>query len=175
MIVTTGTASGALAAACALAVALVSPAARGAPASAVAHVVDGDTIVLVGGDRVRLLQIDTPELGSGECYSRAAARALRRLLRTGTRVQLEADPRLDSVDRFGRLLRYVRRGPLNVNLELVRRGAATVWFYDGARGRYSGALLRAALEARAAGRGLWGACETVWDPDEPATTFPRSR
>ena len=90
-------------------------------------------------------------------------------------LQLEADAGLDSVDRFGRLLRYVRRGPLNVNVELVRRGAATVWFYDGDRGRYSEALLRAALAARAARRGLWGACETVWNPDEPATTSPRSR
>jgi endonuclease YncB( thermonuclease family) len=36
----------------------------------VASVYDGDTLMLRGGRRVRLLQIDTPELGSGECYSR---------------------------------------------------------------------------------------------------------
>ena len=40
----------------------------------VERVVDGDTIVLVGGARVRLLQIDTPEPGTAECYSRAAGR-----------------------------------------------------------------------------------------------------
>jgi hypothetical protein len=30
------------------------------------------TLTLASGSRVRLLQIDTPELGSGECYSQAA-------------------------------------------------------------------------------------------------------
>nr|MBA3380320.1 hypothetical protein [Actinomycetota bacterium] len=38
----------------------------------VASVYDGDTLSLSDGRRVRLLQIDTPELGSGECYSRAS-------------------------------------------------------------------------------------------------------
>ena len=42
----------------------------------VASVYDGDTLTLTSGQRVRLLQIDTPELGSGECYSRAARTAL---------------------------------------------------------------------------------------------------
>src|SRR5262245_12033965 len=95
----------------------------------IARVIDGDTIVLTNGARVRLLQIDTPEPGTAECYSRAAGRQLRRLLPEGAVVTLEPDPPLDLVDRYGRLLRYVRRGGLDVNLELVRRGAATVWFY----------------------------------------------
>ena len=45
----------------------------------VTSVADGDTLTVAGGKRVRLVQIDTPELGSGECYSRAARRALERL------------------------------------------------------------------------------------------------
>src|SRR5919201_3886507 len=74
-------------------------------------VVDGDTLSLTNGERVRLVQIDTPELGSGECYSRKAAAVLRTLTPAGSVVRLEADWRLDSVDRYGRLLRYVfRRG-----------------------------------------------------------------
>ena len=40
----------------------------------VSRVIDGDTIDLSSGARVRLLQIDTPEPGTGECYSRAAGR-----------------------------------------------------------------------------------------------------
>src|SRR3954452_19216821 len=40
---------------------------------------DGDTLTLGDGRRIRLLQIDTPELGSGECYSRAARTELLRL------------------------------------------------------------------------------------------------
>src|SRR5687768_11787304 len=115
-----------------------------------ARVVDGDTIALTDGKRVRLLQIDTPELGSGECYSRAAAKELRRLVPDGSALSLEADAPLDLTDRYGRLLRYVHAGGRNVNLELVRRGAATVYFYRGERGRYSSHLLAAARAARVA-------------------------
>ena len=141
----------------------------------VASVIDGDTITLASGARVRLLQIDTPEPGDGECFSRAAGRELRRLLPTGTRVTLEADPPLDVTDRYGRLLRYVHRGAINVNLQLVRRGAATVWFYDGERGRYAAQLLSAATTARQTRRGLWGACpHAVWNPFAAATTGPGS-
>jgi endonuclease YncB( thermonuclease family) len=138
----------------------------------VAWVSDGDTIVLTNRAHVRLVQIDTPEVGSGECYSRAAARELRRLLPIGSSVRLEADPRLDRVDRYGRQLRYVWRGGMNVNVELVRRGAATVWFYDGDRGKYASKLLAAARQARAERRGFWGACKAVWNPKAPATALP---
>lgn len=150
---------------------LAAPAGANEPAR-LARVVDGDTIALVGGQRVRLLQIDTPEVGSGECYSRAAARELRRLLPAA--LALEADPRLDQVDGYGRLLRYVHARGRNVNVELVRRGAATVYFYRGERGRYAARLLAAARAARAARRGLWGACRAVWNPNGPATTSPRT-
>ncbi|MFN2469872.1 MAG: thermonuclease family protein [Gaiellaceae bacterium] len=88
---------------------------------------------------------------------------------------LEADAGLDRVDRYERLLRYVWRRGTNLNLELVRRGTATVYLYGGGRGRYAGRLLAAAREARAAKRGLWGACRVVWDPYAPATTSPRTQ
>jgi endonuclease YncB( thermonuclease family) len=131
----------------------------------VASVYDGDTLSLRGGRRVRLLQIDTPELGSGECYSRAARTALVALAPPGQRVVLETDPRLDRTDRYGRLLRYVKRNGINVNLELARRGAAAPYFYGGDRGRYASSLMRAAQGAKAAKRGLWRACpSTVLDP-----------
>ena len=112
--------------------------------------IDGDTVVLANGQHVRLVQIDTPELRGDECYGAQARALLRRLIPPGTTVRVEADPRLDQVDRYGRLLRYLFRGPTNLNLELVRQGAATVWFYDHDRGRYAGALVQASLAARAA-------------------------
>ncbi len=156
----------------ALVAGLVLPALVGAARTqtTVTEVIDGDTIAVSGGPRVRFVQIDTPELGSGECYSRRAAKDLRRLIPVGTPVELQADARLDRVDRYGRLLRYVFRGGTNVNLELVAQGDATVWFYGGARGRYADALLAAAARARREQRGLWGACSTVWNPYGPATT-----
>jgi micrococcal nuclease len=144
---------------------------RAAPAATVASVQDGDTLTLRDGRRIRLVQIDSPELGSGECYSRAARTALLALVPIGSRVTLQADPELDQIDRYGRLLRYVERGAVNVNLELVRRGAATPYFYGGKRGRYASLLLKAAVSAKAAKRGLWGACpHTRLDPLRPATT-----
>jgi micrococcal nuclease len=137
------------------------------------YVIDGDTVVLANGEHVRLVQIDAPEVQERECYGAAARAVLRRLAPPGTTVRLEADPRLDQVDRYGRLLRYLFRGPLNLNLQLVRQGAATVWFYDHDRGRYVGQLFSAALSARAAHRGLWGACPgTPFDPYQAAHTGP---
>jgi len=147
--------------------------ARREQVATVAYVIDGDTIVLRGGGRVRLLQVDAPEVGEGECYSHRATRALRGLLPVGTAVALLPDSGLDRVDRYGRLLRYVFRGGRNVNLSLVSRGAATVWFFKGERGRYATTLLSAARRARRAHRGLWGACDAVWDPYGPATTHYR--
>jgi endonuclease YncB( thermonuclease family) len=139
--------------------------ARSAETAVVTSVYDGDTLTLTNGRRVRLVQIDTPELGSGECYSRAARTALVRLAPPGARVVLESDPALDRTDRYGRLLRYVKRNGLNVNLELARRGAAAPYFYGGDTGRYASSLTRAAQGAKAAKRGLWGACpSTVLDP-----------
>lgn len=139
------------------------------------RVIDGDTIALTNGERVRLLQIDTPEVGTGECYSRAAARDLRRLLPVGALLVLEADSRLDDRDRYARLLRYVWRGGLDVNLQLVRDGSATVWLYGGVQGKHAAQLLAAGRAARDAKRGLWGACpRTPWNPFGPATTGPGS-
>jgi endonuclease YncB( thermonuclease family) len=60
--------------------------ARSSEVALVASVYDGDTLSLRDGRRVRLLQIDTPELGSGECYSRAARTALLALAPPGKTV-----------------------------------------------------------------------------------------
>ncbi|HEY7381061.1 MAG TPA: thermonuclease family protein [Gaiella sp.] len=146
---------------------------RGAAPARLDRVIDGDTIALAGGARVRLLQIDAPEPGSGECYARAAVRDLRRLLPAGAAIALERDPLLDDRDDYGRLLRYVWRGATNVNLRLVRDGSATVWLFRGERGRHAAQLLTAGRAARGARRGLWGACpRAVWNPSAPAATGP---
>ncbi len=139
--------------------------AEGRATELVTSIADGDTLTVAGGKRVRLVQIDTPELGSGECYSRAARSVLLGLVPVGSAVLLEADPRLDQMDRFGRVLRYVHRGTMNVNLALVRAGAAAPYFFGGDRGRYADRLLSEARKAKAAKRGLWGACPgTTLDP-----------
>lgn len=163
----------AIAAAAALTVGATAAAAA-APTYRIDHVADGDTVTLTNGQRVRLLQIDTPEVYFGvECYGPQASAITKRLLPPGTRVRLVADPALDRTDSYGRLLRYVIRvrGNLNVNVRLVQVGAAAPYFYDGDRGRYAAQLERAALHARAAHRGLWGACpHTAYRPTAGVNT-----
>ena len=128
-----------------------------APTATVEWVNDGDTLTLTDGQRVRLVQIDAPEL-STDCYGRPALRALVDLAPKGTRISLLRDGRLDDRDRHGRLLRYVLVGDLNVNLELVRVGAAAPYFFRNERGRFAADLLDAAADARDARRGFWGTC-----------------
>jgi len=131
-------------------------------AAVVARVGDGDTLDLESGERVRLLQIDAPELGEGECYAEQATEELRQLLPRGAEVVLEEEPAGDGEDRYGRLLRYVLTADgRNVNVELVRMGAAAPYFPGGERGVYADDLRAAREEAEEAGRGLWGACEVA--------------
>ena len=144
---------------------LLVPAAWGAAPAAhvyrIARVVDGDTVDLTNGAKVRLVQIDTPEVYFGaECWGHEASAETKRLLPPGTAVRLVAEPATDSVDQYGRLLRYVirARDGLNVNVLLVKRGDAAPYFYRGRLGRYASALRRDALAARAGHRGLWGVC-----------------
>lgn len=138
----------------------------------VAYVIDGDTIALTSGPHVRFLQIDTPELSSNECYATRARGLLESLLPAGAPVTLRKDPALDTVDRYGRLLRYVYRGGTNLNVEMVRRGAAAPYFFDGDRGRFAGRLYALALAAKRAHRGLWGACPaTRLEPDDAVTAL----
>jgi len=136
------------------------PADTGTPrgeAATVASVSDGDTLRTTSGRKIRLVQIDAPEL-HGDCYGKAALVVLRRLAPVGSRVTLQRDPTLDNTDRYGRQLRYVLVSGTNVNVALVREGAASPYFYRGDRGRYAGDLLAAVDEARSANRGYWGAC-----------------
>jgi micrococcal nuclease len=134
----------------------------------VASVTDGDTIRLADNRRIRLVQIDAPERPSGECYAERATSALTRLAPVGATVSLRLDRALDARDEHGRFLAYVTDGKQNLNLELVEVGAAAPYYFGGKRGQYAEDLMRAALRAKATGRGLWGACPgTNLDPGRP--------
>jgi endonuclease YncB( thermonuclease family) len=144
-----------------LALLLTAPAAASAAthSGVIDHVADGDTVVLAGGETIRLVQIDTPEVyGDTECYGRQASALTESILPPGTRVRIATDPQLDVRDRDGRTLAYVWKGASLVNLRLVREGAAAPYFYSGDKGRYATAIFKAAVVARKAGSGLWGHC-----------------
>ena len=123
---------------------------------------------------VRLVQIDTPEDGEvKECYGSAATRELADLLVEGAPVIAVTDPNLDQEDTYGRMLAWVWSPLELVNLSLVTRGAAAPYFYKGARGAFSERLESEALSARAAQRGLWGACPgTPYAPTRGVATGP---
>lgn len=114
--------------------------------------------MLAGGERVRLIGIDTPEsVKPGtpvECFAREASAFLERLIE-GRRVRLEHD--IEERDRYGRLLAYVHRGETFVNAELVRQGYATVATFP-PNVRHVDELVRLQREARADERGLWRDC-----------------
>jgi micrococcal nuclease len=125
----------------------------------VVRVVDGDTIELEGGERVRYLGIDTPETAHPdkpvECYGPEAT-ARNRALVEGKAVELLSDG--PDRDAYGRLLRYVFVDGTFVNGELVWHGYAFARSY-GDQLRLYQTLVQLERAARENQRGLWRACE----------------
>jgi micrococcal nuclease len=136
-------------------------------AARVVDVVDGDTLrVALSGreESVRMLGIDTPETRKPgvavECGGRQATASLEAIAPPGTRVTLEPDPGQDRVDRFGRLLAYVRLPDGRLAEEAqVAAGWAVVYVFEGRPVSRDGELRRAMRQARGAGRGVWGTCD----------------
>jgi endonuclease YncB( thermonuclease family) len=132
-----------------------SPVAAEHPACTVQRVIDGDTFVCGGGERVRLLQIDTPELDA--CGGTWARAALGFFLRPGTSVRLEYDAVTE--DRFGRhlaapIVRGTDGADYNISIVMVYTGLARAAYYGD-----NAALLEwaraAEAWARAAGWNMW--------------------
>ena len=128
----------------------------------VVRVIDGDTIeVYLDGElhTVRYIGMDTPETvhptKGEEPYGKEASTKNSELV-LGKTVLLEKD--VSETDRYGRLLRYVYVGNVFVNAELVRLGYAQVVTYP-PDVKYQEHFLALQVEAREAGRGLWGAPE----------------
>jgi len=118
------------------------------------RVIDGDTIELEDGTRVRYLLVDAPEQGS--CYFEEALQTNRSLVE-GMTVRLTYDQ--VCTDNFGRLLAYVSVGGREVNLLLIERGAGCVLSIppNGADREQDYDIAEARAEQ--ADAGLWGACQ----------------
>jgi len=123
------------------------------PATAmVIQVIDGDTIIIDGGYRVRYIGIDTPEIyPETEAFGIEAWQANCELVE-GKEVRLEKD--VSETDKYGRLLRYVYVDDVLVNAELVKQGLAWAKAYPPDT-RYQDYLEEMEAEARSAGRGMW--------------------
>ena len=85
----------------------------------VTQVVDGDTVVIDSGERVRLIGVDTPERGT--CGYHAATEAMRRQV-IGRRVVLVNPDSVQDLDAYGRLLRFVEVGDSDAGLAQIRSG-----------------------------------------------------
>lgn len=115
----------------------------------VSTVIDGDTVRLEDGQKVRLLGINTPEMGQPH-YEEAKNR-LKELIE-GKTVILEKD--VEDKDMYGRLLRYIYCDDLFVNFEMIREGYAHVYIIF-PNTRYSIEFEKAEKEAKKNGIGIW--------------------
>ena len=140
-----------------LSTAAVSLAAAPAAAQLVERVVDGDTIIVEGVGRVRLIGVDTPESVHPrrpvEFFGKEASAFTKRMLE-GQHVRLEYDQ--ERTDRYGRTLAYVHLPDGTfVNAEIIRQGYGHA--YTRFPFRYLDQFRQYEREARNAGHGLWGA------------------
>jgi len=121
------------------------------------RVVDGDTLELDGGERVRLIGVDTPETVDPRRpvqYFGKEASAFTRRMAEGQTVRLEYDQ--DTRDRYDRTLAYVylQNGTF-LNAEIIRQGYGHA--YTRFPFRYQEQFLALEREAREQSRGLWAA------------------
>ena len=118
----------------------------------VTQVIDGDTIVIAGGYRVRYIGIDTPEVyPQQKAYGMEAWQANCRLVESKI-VHLERD--ISQTDKHRRLLRYVYVDDIFINAELVKLGLAYAKAYPPDI-KHQNLLEELETEARQAGRGMW--------------------
>ena len=134
----------------ALLVVLVQAVPAVAVSAKVRQVIDGDTVVLEDGRRVRYLGINAPE--RHEPYFEGAT-ALNRRLTEGRRVTLEEDEVRE--DQYSRLLAYVYVHGEMVNARLIEAGLAHLLVIPPNQKHYD-RLRGLQRQARAARRGIWG-------------------
>lgn len=142
----------------------------------VIRVIDGDTIEVEGGNKVRYIGIDTPETVHPskpvECYGKEASEKNKELVE-GKMVYLEKD--VSEVDEYGRLLRYVWVNNLFINEYLVREGYAQSSSYP-PDVKYQDRIVEAQRQAREEEKGLWGSfCDTWENETYTSVSTPTNR
>ena len=126
----------------------------------VTRVVDGDTVELEDGTKIRYLMVNAPETTSGknDCYGQNAVTFNTDLV-LNKEVELESD--VECQDRFSRTLAYVSVGGVEVNSLMLERGYACLLHIppDGDDRLTEFKALETA--AKTAKRGLWGVCDPI--------------
>ncbi|MFA4982377.1 MAG: thermonuclease family protein [Candidatus Omnitrophota bacterium] len=141
----------------------------------VSQVVDGDTLKLSGGDRVRLIGVDTPEVHYSAKLLSDAKKSSRNIksiqesgrkassftkgLCGGKKIRLEFD--VEKEDRYGRLLAYVYlEDGTFVNARIIEEGYAQVMTIP-PNVKHAEYFLRLQKESREKRKGLWTANDNL--------------
>ena len=152
----------------------LAPAASSAPSDElvlVERVVDGDTLVISGGDRVRLIGVDTPETHhptkpvqpfGPEAYAFTRGKV------EGKRVQLKFDPG-ETKDRYGRTLAYVYVDGEFLNELLIRHGLARALTNYPFSSDMKQVFRSAEVRAKAESRGIWSSPREKTDVSHAST------
>lgn len=137
----------------------------------VTRVVDGDTVEIEGGKKVRYIGINTPETvdprQSVQCFGKEAANKNKELVE-GKKVRLEKD--VSETDKYGRLLRYVYVGNIFVNEYLVQEGFARATSYPPDI-KFQSKFQTAETQAQAVNRGLWGSCNLATIGEQTSRSY----
>ena len=115
----------------------------------VIKVYDGDTLTVEGGEKLRLIGIDAPEIG--EPFATSSRDYLSGLV-LGQKVRIESDK--TERDKYGRLLVYLYIDEIFVNEKMVKSGLAfaTPYYPDTSKQEV---LETAEVEAKNARLGIW--------------------
>jgi micrococcal nuclease len=121
-------------------------------------VIDGDTFITHANERIRILGIDTPEIGrkgqASQPFAVKAKQALNHLLRRpGQKIFIQSDSKKN--DRFGRTLAYVfLQNGENVSEYLLHRGFAHLFILP-PNTRYANCFSETESKAMANRVGIW--------------------
>lgn len=138
----------------------------------VARVIDGDTLLLTNGARIRLIGVDSPEtVKPGEAASPWGQEATEftQSFVGGGQVELRFDR--ERIDRYQRFLAYVYVDGQMLNEELLRAGLARAMLGYNYSDSFKRLYRAAQQEAHTARRGLWS--EIGDFPPEEAEELPR--
>jgi micrococcal nuclease len=118
----------------------------------VTAVLDGDTVEITGGDKIRLLSIDCPE--RGDLYYDSATAYLAGLIMGKT---IEVDYSHRRRDGYGRILGYIYLDSVFVNAAILEQGLGHIYLFDDNIGDKDKIelLLDAQNRAMTSGRGVW--------------------
>lgn len=89
----------------------------------VSRVIDGDTLELAGGQKVRLKGINTPE--NSEWLDVEATRFVKGMVENKS-VEIESH----GFDKYGRMLAYIFIDRKNLNSEILEKGFGTLYYYE---------------------------------------------